>query len=180
MPPAIPIMISLSRACPNRSYSPWFAKPWAKTRPAQIDTSEPQGQRITRKPISHDRSQSPPEFLGKVIRGGLHAASLDAEVRKSLWIRVLHYHHCALADRRRRDPASCSAAEATKEHCGRADCIQGKFHRRVIILPGSFLALLDSGFFPYVNDSFAGIDRPIATGSTRTDIGGRSARAIQV
>ena len=109
-----------------------------RTRPAQIDTSEPQGQRITRKPISHDRSQSPPEFLGKVIRGGLHAASLDAEVRKSLWIRVLHYHHCALADRRRRDPASCSAAEATKEHCGRADCIQGKFHRRVIILPGSF------------------------------------------
>ena len=30
MPPAIPIMNSLSRACPNRSCSPWFAKPWAK------------------------------------------------------------------------------------------------------------------------------------------------------
>jgi hypothetical protein len=101
-----------------------------RTRPAQIDISEPQGQRITRKPISQDRSESPPKFLGKDIRGGLDAASLDAEVRKSLWIRVLHYHHCVLADRRRRDPASGSAADATEEHYGRADCIPCKFHGR--------------------------------------------------
>jgi hypothetical protein len=92
---------------------------------------------------------------------------MDAKVPKVLWTHVLHHHDSAPAAGCRRQPASGSAANTTGEHRGRADCIECKFHRRVIVLPGRFLALLDFGFFPYANDSLIGIDRPIATGSAR-------------